>query len=269
MAKTVELTKSIDALIDDLFAKSEDLNPGKAPTTADASIAQAPESETDEARGAGRPKQISEVPQNDEDGKRDGDYDSDITEKESEEGEEPEEAKKQAKVGGQDKGEQKENEKPAQAPFGKSLSEAEYAEFQALKQEKAQRAQAENLRKARQEQETLIKSAVKEATSQISKENAALRKSLDETRELVKAMAERPQRRKSVDNISALEKSQSGGPKVEHFSKSEMLDAAEELVMKKSMDFRDTDLVELDATGFVYNPVARAALEKFMASKSK
>jgi hypothetical protein len=285
MGKKVDLTKSIDSMIDDLFADKvqksempENLNvAGQAKTTADAAVSAAPKGQKDEARGAGRPEQISEVPQVDTDGKRAGKYDDDITKKGPDSGDEPDEAKKQAdaKRSDQTMGRQEKDGEGLKAAMGKSLSDSEYAEYQALKKAKAAKEQEEVLRKAEAKQTDLIKSAVREATSVIQKENEELRKSLKETNELVKAMAERPQRRKSIDGIQALEKSQgdapagSGGP--EHFSKAEMLDAAEELVAKstanKDMSFQLDHLIELENTGFIFDKRARGMLENALKSR--
>lgn len=251
------LTKSIDAEIDRLFAVEKSLDVASmASTKADEAVNKAPKSEKDEARGAGRPKQISDVPQNDMDGKRDGDYDGSIAAKQKED--EPSETD-QVKTSDQTKGEQKKD--AGGAGMAKSVSEAEYAEFQAFKKAQAEKAKNEELRKAVEVQKDLIKSAVKEAVGTVIKENEELKKSLQETQELVKAMAERPQRRKSVEGIQALEKAQVQEEGPATFSKSEMLDVAEELVMKKSMTFRDEHLIELENTGFIYDRTAREALE--------
>lgn len=258
------MNKSIDAMIDELFAEPIDKSldvASMASTKADDAVNKAPKAQKDEDRNAGRPKQISDVPQSDMDGKREGEYDSSIAAKQKED--EPSETD-QVKTSDQTKGSQK-TEKP---PMMKSLTEEEYAEYQAFKKAQETKQKEEVLRKTRDEQKDLIKAVIKEATSTISKENEELRKSLAETQELVKAMAERPQRRKSIDGIQALEKSQRDEEKQESsFSKSEMLDAAEELVMKKSTDFRDDHLIELENTGFIFDATARAALEKHLKSK--
>lgn len=275
MGKKIDLTKSIDSMIDDLFTdkvqKSEqpaNLNPGKPSTKADEVANAAPKSQDDASRGAGRPAQISDVPNVDEDGKRAGKYDDDIAKKQAEE--ENEEGKKQAdaKRSDQTMGRQEADK----GPMVKSVSAEEYAEFQAFKKAQSEKAQEEVLKKNRDEQKDLIKSAVKEATASIIKENADLKKSLAETSELVKAMAERPQRRKSIEGLQALEKSQSEAPKgPENFSKSEMLDVAEELVAKsaanKDMIFRDDHLIELENTGFIFDPKARAHFENALKNR--
>lgn len=259
--------------------KSDDasnLNPGKSSTTADAAVNAAPKAQKDEARAAGRPAQISEVPQVDEDGKRAGKYDGDITKNSPDAGEENEEGKKQAdaKRSDQTMGAQTKDGEGLKAAMGKSITDSEYAEFQAFKKAQSQKAQEEVLRKARAENADLIKSAVKEATATMIKENADLRKSLNETSELVKAMAERPQRRKSIEGLQALEKSQPDGVAnsgEKHFSKSEMLDVAEELVLKsqaaKDMTFRDEHLIELENTGFIFDKRAREHFEAALKNR--
>lgn len=259
------LQKSIDEMVDDLFnagtvSKSLDVA-SQASTTADAAVNQAPKGQSDESRGAGRPAQISDVPQNDQDGKREGQYDASITQQ-AKPADQPE--IDQVKVGGQDKGQQNKDS----GPMMKSVTEAEYAELMAFRKSKEDAEKAEQLRKAQDSQKDLIKSIVREATSIVTKENEELKKSLKETQELVKSMAERPQRRKSIDGIQTLEKSVRDSDQSEStFSKSEMLDAAEELVMKKSQSFRDEHLIELENTGFIFDPTARTALENHIKNK--
>ena len=93
-----ELNKSIDALIDDIFSEEEEVveksidivQDNKA--TADEAVNQAPKAQKDESRGAGRPKQVSDVPQMDMDGRRESKYDDSTTENENKE-DEPEETK--------------------------------------------------------------------------------------------------------------------------------------------------------------------------------
>lgn len=257
-----ELIKSIDQELDSLFAeetpeaeesveKSIDIAKD-ASTKADEVVNKAPKGEDDEKRGAGRPKQISDVPSTDMDGKREGEYDGSISSKQKEEDSpEADQVKEKNQV-------------------KKSLTEEEYAEYMALKKAKEEAAQAEILKKNREEQMDLIKSAVREATNDLRKENEELRKSLTEQSQLVKAMAERPVRRKSIDNVAALEKSQSEGgeKKPESFSKSEMLDAAEKLLAKGVSGFKLDHVIELENTGFIYDANARALLEKEVTGKN-
>lgn len=283
MAKKVDLTKSIDSLIDDLFAETvkksegaENLNPGHSSTKADEVANAAPKAQKDEARGAGRPAQISEVPQVDTDGKRAGKYDDDIAKDTPEAGEENEEGKKQAdaKRSDQTMGKQIKDGEGVSVSLGKSISPEEYAEYQAFKKAKAEAKADESLRKAQERNADLIKSAVREATASIVKENAELRKSVQETRDLMKAIADRPQRRKSIDGIQTLEKSQGDAPAAQgpqSLTKSEMLDVAEELVMKstanKDMIFRDEHLIELENTGFIFDKRAREHFENAVKNR--
>lgn len=265
-----ELNKSIDSLIEELFAepveKSLDLAKDSK-TTADAALAAVPSMEDDAARGAGRPKQIADVPETDEDGKRAGQYDASISSVQAEE--ENEEAKKQARSVSQ----LSEAGRLSQAPsmkdprLTKSVSEEEYAEFEAFKKAKAEKEEAtklEVLKKAEDlkkvETETLIKAAVESALGGLRKENEELKKSMNEQTALVKAMAAQPVRAKSVTGIEALEKSTEATKRESNeFSKSEKLDAAERLVMKKSLPM--DAVIELENTGTVYNPQHRALIE--------
>jgi hypothetical protein len=271
MMKTQELNKSIDTLIDDLFAepvvKSDNLDvAGASKTTADAAIASAPKAQDDKSRGAGRPKEISDVPNVDEDGKRDGQYDASIASAQAED--ENEEAKKQAKSIDQttSAGRMGEAKKMTDPRLTKSEAE-ELAEFRKAKAD--QEAQAEQLRKSEEikksedlkkaELETLAKSAVAAAIEPVKKENETLKKSLAESATLIKAMAGQPQRSKSVTGIDALEKSTPEGQGQTEFTKSEKLDAAERLAMKKSIPM--DAVIELENTGTVFNPQHRALIE--------
>lgn len=264
--KTEDLNKSIDLLIEEIFAepvqKSEDLNvAGAAKTTADAALASVPAMQDDASRGAGRPKQISDVPKNDEDGKRDGSYDASISQDQKED--ENEEAKKQAKSIDQTSkqgrmGEGPKMSDPRVPPFKKSITEEEYAEFEAFKKAKAEKEEqgkqeelkkAEDLKKA--ELQNLVKSAVEEAIQPVKKENEELKKSLSESQALIKAMAGQPQRSKSVTGIEALEKSQPEHSGPQEFTKSEKLDAAEFLVKAKKLPMEA--VIELENTNTVYN----------------
>lgn len=270
-----DLNKSIDSLIEDLFAepvqKGENFEVANAAkTTADAAIAAAPTFQDDAARGAGRPKQISDVPKNDEDGKRDGTYDATIAAAIGEI--ENDEAKKQAKSIDQttSAGRMGEGPKMKDPRLSKSLTDEEYAEYQSLKKasdeakakadaeaKAAELKKSEDLKKA--EFESLVKSAVASAIAPIQQKNEELQKSLEKSEALIKAMAGQPQRSKSVTGIEALEKSmpEDQGPK--EFTKSEKLDAAERLVMKKALPMEA--VVELENTGTLYNTEYRKLIE--------
>lgn len=282
-AQNEDLNKSIDSLLDEVFG--ETVSKGSPldlaadnKTTADAAVSQAPKMEKDEARGAGRPKQISDVPQVDQDGKRGSEYDAGIAEDHG--ATEPEEAKKQAKAIDQvsKEGHMAGKEAaPKMAPFKKSdgevLSDEEVKEFEEFRKSKAEAAakakEAEELKKAekvKSDQEALVKSAVAAATASLRKENEELKKSFAETNALIKAMAAQPQRSKSITGIDALEKSErpeDKGPQT--FSKSEILDAAMELAMKKSIS--DSIVSEIEMTGRCSDPSARAKIEKYLEGK--
>lgn len=266
------LTKSIDTLIDDLFAEpvekaGDNLDVASAAkTTADAAISAAPKMQDDAARGAGRPKQISDVPDTDEDGKRDGTYDASIAAGQSET--ENEEAKKQAKSIDQTTaaGRMGEGAKMKDPRLTKSVTDEEYAEFQAFKKAQAEQAdlkKSEEIKKAddikKAELETLVKSAVAAAIEPVKKENETLKKSLNEATTLVKAMAAQPQRSKSITGIEALEKSSPEGSERTEFTKAEKLDAAERLYLKKSIPM--DAVVELENTGTVFRQDWRQAIE--------
>lgn len=272
MSKNEELNKSIDSLIDELFAdeqveKSIDIA-GDSKTKVDEVISQVSDNQDDAARGAGRPKEIHDVPKQDQDGQRAKEYDSAISEDaKDEDQDEADQVKEMNQV--KEEGRVKASgEKPKQAPFKKSLSEEEYEEYMALKKAKEE-SEAEELKKAEEaKQEELIKSVVERTASRYEEKIESLTKSLQEQESLVKAMASQPQRSKSVTNVEALEKSynkEAGGNEPESFSKSEMLDAAEELY--KSGKLKDTEVMELENNGYIYNAEARKTLEKYLQSK--
>jgi len=261
-----ELVKSIDEMIDALFAEEEKVEKSEEVTeeataeetteeveksmikddkpqeeTADEAVKKIPKAEKDEKRNAGRPEQISDIPQIDKDGKRDGNYDADIAKK-NEDG----------KVKEQDQVEPPKEMK-------KSLSEEEYQEYQELKKSKEEAEKEEVLKKAKQEQSDLIKSAIIEATKEIRDENSELHKKLEEQGELIKSMANKPQKSKAITNINAVEKSFSD-KKEDTLSKAELLDIAEDLVKSKKLSMEN--VIELENTGYIYDKDARKTLER-------
>lgn len=273
-----DLNKSIDSLIEEIFAepvqKGDALNiAGDAKTTADAALAGVPAMQDDASRGAGRPKQISDVPKNDEDGKREGSYDASIASNQAEE--ENEEAKKQAKSIDQTTaaGRMGEGPKMKDPRLSKSLTEEEYAEFEAFKKAKSEQEEkskqeelkkAEDLKKA--ELETLVKSAVAAAIEPVKKENEELKKSLGESQALIKAMASQPQRSKSITGIEALEKSTPEYTGPQEFSKAEKLDAAESLVKAGKLPLEA--VIELENTNTVFNKDWQRAIERELEKRN-
>jgi len=265
---TEKLVKSIDEMIDQLFAEEKkDVEIEKSidiakdsETKADAVVGKAPKGQKDEKRGAGRPKEISDVPETDEDGKRAKDYDAAISEKakeedQSEAGQVKESNQIKAKGGNDAK-------KPKVAPFRKDLSEEEFAEYETLKKAREE-ANAKELRKAEEvKQEELIKSIIEKTASKYESKIEALEKSLNESQVILKAMANKPVTAKSITNIEALEKSQAPDDKPETFTKSEMLDAAEKLFFKG--EITDENVTELENNGYIYDEEARAKLENFL-----
>lgn len=284
---TEELNKSIDSLIDDIFAENtEDVSKGSpidiaqdAQTTADAAANQAPKGQMDDARGAGRPAQISDVPQNDMDGRRESQYDASITENENKE-DEPDETKQSPSMDQtQEKNRIADKPKaPAMRPFTKSesgeetpISDEEWNAFQEFKKSQAEAKEQEEIKKAEemkkaeeQKQADLIKSAVESALEPMKKENESLRKSLSEQSELVKAMANQPQRPKSITGIEQLEKSQDPdlNQEPESFTKSDLKDAAFELA--KSGKISENVAYEIDMTGTTMDRQARMQIEKYL-----
>jgi hypothetical protein len=247
-----ELKKSIDSVLDEIFAESEvietiekaDALKQESDTKADAAVKKAPKFQSDEDRKAGRPKQISDVPEEDEDGERTGEYDKKITEKAKEESN-PE--AKQVKESSQVK--------------KSEISEEEFQEYQALKKAKAEK-EVELLKKAEKEtQDALIKSIVEQTASKYEGKLEEMKKTIEEQNSLIKAFAKKPQASKSITNIEVLEKSSKTEKKEsEYFSKSEKLDAAEELFKAGKIPMEA--VVELENTGAVFHPVYRKLIEQ-------
>lgn len=279
-----ELKKSVDTLLDEIFGKSMDHIEPKH--TADAALAGVPESEDDASRGAGRPAQISDVPKNDTDGKRAGNYTGTIASEQAEEGnpegkqstielrkKEEEEEGSKAKMPGMEASEEKaaetaaEKDEPA-TTVAKShqLSEEEYKEFVELKKSKEAEKKAEILKKAKEEHATLIKSVVLEATKGIRDENEALKKALQENTDLIKSMASKPKAPVAITSMSALEKGGSQ-PSSNKLSKDEVVDIAESL--HKSGELSLDQVIEISQTGYVFDPSARAVLEKAVRNHRK
>lgn len=266
--KPEELQKSIDDAIDALFTEapateaveksksvmdeivgvpkqSGDMKSGSdaGPADTKADEVKAPKAKKEKDGENGRPKQVSDVPDSDEDGSRAKGYESVQS--------------TQATPEGSGKG-----------TIAKSFEVSE-EDFELLQKAKKARETA-TLRKAQEQQATLIKSAVVEATQSIKDENAALKKSLEETQALVKSIARKPQAAKAVTNIAALEKSFGAGgeptKEARSFSKSEMLDVAEELV--KSRQLSVEQVIELEDTGYIFDAGARTRLEGALKKRS-
>lgn len=242
------LNSQIDSLIDELFGEEEvqksDMIKEQKPEkeTADEAMKEVPGSQDDASRGAGRPEQISDVPKIDQDGKRAKKYDEAIASKESNE-----DAKKK-----------EDNQVEVPEQMKKAWKDAEYAEYQELKKAKEAAQEAETLKKARQETADLVKSVIGEATQGIKKENDELKKAIKEQGDLIKAMANKPQKSKAVTNVQAVEKFQKS--QTNSLSKAEVLDVAEDLVKSKKLTMEHA--IELENTGFIYDPEARDILDR-------
>ena len=268
------LNKSIDDLIDQVFA--EDIEKSieiakDAQTKADSAVSKAPKGQKDEARGAGRPAQFSDVPQNDQDGARAKEYDSSISEKGKEKDvEEASQVKEMNQIkakGGQDA------TAPKVTPFKKSLSDEDMAELEAFRKSKKDN-EVEELRKAEaQKTEDLIKSVVERTAEKVNAQNReeieGLKKSLNEQLTLTKAIANTPVTAKSITGIEQLEKSapDAENAQPEAFSKSEAKDLAVEAFQKGIIT--EDHAIEMDNNGFIYDESARKDFERYVANKYK
>lgn len=287
-----ELNKSIDALIDEMFLEDEtgeDIEKsidiaGDAKTKADEVANKAPKAQKDEARGAGRPKQISDVPQNDMDGRRDSEYDASITENEGKEDEPDETKQSEGTDQTQDKKRMgKKGKAPAMRPFKKSesgeteeISAEEWEAFQAFQKSEAEAAkkaeEEENLTKAeaaKKENEDLIKSAVISATEDLRKSMQNLEAKNAEQAEIIKSMAKQPVQSKSITGVEQLEKSVAPeeNAEPESFSKSDIEDAIEDLVMKSELPA--DAMAEFQMTKRIYNNEHRQKVESYLEKKNK
>jgi hypothetical protein len=92
-----------------------------------------------------------------------------------------------------------------------------------------------------------------------------MQKALNESQTMIKAMANRPVSSKSITNVAALEKSMEASDEPKAFSKSQVLDAAEEMFAKGALSA--DEVIELENTGFIFNPASRRALEAYVANK--
>lgn len=264
-----ELNKSIDSLIEDIFAEpvvksSENFEVASASkTTADAAIASAPGSEDDESRGAGRPKDDHDVPKTDKDGNPAKGYEA--VQKDQPEEQNPEAAKQAPSVSQiSEKGHLGEHPKMKDPRLSKSERE-EYETLKKAKTEADEKAVQEELKKAEDlkkvEQENLIKSAIEKAVSGVRKENEDLRKAMAEQTAMLKAIAAQPRQSKSVTSIEVLEKSVADTVRGEgEFTKSEKLDAAEALF--KAHQIPMEAVIELENTGTILNPAHRQLIEQ-------
>lgn len=253
-----ELNKSIDALLDDLFAEEgseESIEKSKnaideivgAPKQSDKDILEKPKKTADEAakeapksKKDARPvNEDSDVPDEDEDGSRAKGYDS-----------------VQSKASAQDVANEKKTIAKSEEGDKVEISKEDFEFLQKAKADK----EAEELEKSKKEQADLIKSMVDEQTSE-------LKKALNDSTELLKSLKEenaalksRPRVQKSITSLKEFETLEKAGPARTTFSKSEMLDAAEELA--KSGKIRMEQVIELENNGTIYDPAARKLIEQ-------
>lgn len=286
------LNKASDA-IHEIIGESkqvkEEKDPNKTPATlADSPDNNVPSSEDDEKNGKkrGRPEDLSQMANRDmATGASKGSYDASITHgsenpnmSEASQVKQPQNLKAKGNdksADDSDKEEQSQDQSSSDNPSLKEFSQVKLPEHlrksntvEISKEEydSLKKLQGETLRKAEKEAtSTLIKSEVEKATSSFRKENDELRKQVEKATDLVKAFAKKPQPRKSISSLAALEK---GGQSYEEaqrfFSKDEKLDAAEELVKSKELTIED--VIELENTGTLADPAKRAKIERKLQS---
>lgn len=244
---------AVHAIIGEAKQAKEEKDPNKnSATTADDADNNAPKGEEDEKAGKkrGRPKDISSWADRPADGGTDSrQYDRDITEA-SVSPSKPEDSQVKPP----------EHMKKADENTV-TISKEEYETLKSSQAESLKKAEVEKV----QEQEKLVKAEIEKATGELRKENEELKKKMDETSSLVKSMLRKPQPRKSVASVGALEKSaEQGSSEEKEFTKSDMLDAAEALV--KSGTMSTDDVIELETTGTLLDPRKKDAIERKLRS---
>jgi hypothetical protein len=255
---TATLEKASDAIsqiIGEPKQAKEESDPNKTPATlADSSDNNIKEkSEDDEKNGKkrGRPNDLSQMSMRDmSTGESKGSYDASIAEA----------AVSPAKA------EDSQVSPPEHMKKAETV-EISKEEYEALKKSAEENKKAEELKKAevvKADTERLVKSAVESATAEIRKEKDEIAKKLEETTILVKSFLKQPKPRKSISSVAALEKGGYEGEQAKVFSKSEMLDAAEELVKSKELTMED--VIELENTGTIHDKSKRAAVERKLRS---
>lgn len=245
MVKNEALVKSIDSFVDEFFAKSEAELPKAAiaeesKTTADAVVGEAPAPKKDDKD---RPKQLTDVPQIDTDGKREGNYDADITTKTGEI--EPEEVKANA--------------------VPETLTKSEKEELEAFRKAKKEAEEASKKDDSKKLIKSVIMGAVEKVSNEFVTEIEALKKSFNEQSDLIKSLSAQPKVAKSITNVSALEKSEKEVPLNKSLSRKEYkdmaMDAAESLSKSMPEYVNEDHICEIDMTGRVADPRVAALIE--------
>lgn len=288
-----ELNKAISTLVDETFPelkKAREANPDvtDSKTTADAALATVPGSKNDKSRGAGRPKEISDVPNKDEDGARAKEYDSAIKSRDDDEEENPE-AKKQSRSIDQTtttghSGDKKPTA-PKMAPFIKKGEDFEksyerftlFEQFRKSEATTAETTTTEVVQKAVEEapkeevlskSDDLMKAMVEKETSELKKTVETLTTFANEQAVLLKSIGAKPMPSKAISDVQAIEKSiQPEVGNSTHFSKAEKLDAAFELAKAGKIS---VDVVsELEMLSTVSDNSAKQQISNYLLNGGK
>jgi len=251
------LNKAIDQLVEELFTTNDaiqKMDVGTSHTLADEALAKVPNSPKDTDR-AERPKQLTQIPEGQGEQMSEGTYDKDITSNLDEELQ-PEEAKTQS------------NASAPTTSMNKSISEEEYNEYQSLKAERIKLNQEQELEKSQKLMEQVVARAVEATAAKFQAENSDLKKSVEEMKQAFTNMASKPQARKSIESVVAIEKSQK---KMEPtaYSRQEVLQAVEDLVLSKSHpQFKIEHIAEMEQFGNLSDPSLRKDVENYLNRKS-
>lgn len=266
-----KLQKSVSDKVDEYFAKPESTPEDKPEDKPDEAVEKAvkkdpmntggskgkaddgeqPKKPKDEEDGErGRPKDPSKMSSRDSQGDAKMEYDKDVASP----------AKKpshETTVAKSEKDEKEDSET-------REISKEDYEFLQKAKKKDKE----EQLQKMQKEQIDLMKSAMVDVIKPIEERLEKSEKENSELKELVKSISNKPRSRKSIANIQAIEKgfgANEDSETPETFSKSEKIDAAEELFKKGHM--RMEDVTEVEMTGTLEDPRKRALVEQQLSGK--
>ena len=256
-----DLEKAVDKIVEDLFTENEEKKPlekgmeGNPPVSPDS--APAPEASKDETARADFPAQINSF--DEKTGK--------IKDKEFKAVQQP---------GADQEKTPEANQVPA-VGMKKSV-EVSAEDYDFL--QKAKKAQEEEvMKKARQDQVDMIKSAVSEAMARILKENQELKKSMGETKDMVSKIASQPKQPKAItDVLEPINKSQEAAPAegVEPMNKAMIQEVANELAKSRDVpEFAIEHAIEVERSfqhpqipdGYIGDQFAMQALKTALLRK--
>ena len=258
--KREELLKAAKTLVDEFFVKDEEVSKAKpGESLADAHMAEVPGSTDDDKMNHGRPKEISDVPKKDKDGKRASSGLDAITSNKDLELE-PAEAKTQSKT--------------LQAPTGQTvtvkdvlpeqrlyLSKDQVDEYEELKKAKADSERKEKIEADEKRQKDIVKAAVSDEMKGLKDLVKSLVDKSSAQDQLLKSIDASPATTpKAITNVDAIEKAKTPDAAPQAITKSTVLDALEKLWEDKKIP--DTILIDYEMTNKLSNEVANMVKSK-------